>query len=182
MKNFPKIRAASTSQRGFTLIELAVATIVLMVGVVAVVQLVPFATQTNQANRVDTTAVVIAQHYLDEMTAQPLANITINDPACGAMSLGTGAAGTSVMYPSAGYLTMYNGTATVDFTQAAAGGYNCAYSDPNNPSGGTYKLRWGVVVTQNAAGQVVSKRYVVGVKQSAMQFRLPVDLDATVQR
>jgi len=182
VKNFSKTRTAKISQRGFTLIELAVATVVLLVGVVAVMQLVPFATKTNQANRVDTTSVVIAQHYLDEMTAQPLANLTLADPVCGAMSLGIGAPSATVMYPTAGYLIMSNGVATVDFTQGAVAGYNCNYSDPNNPSGGVFQVRWGVVVTQNAAGQVVSKRYVVGVKQTGMQFRLPVNLDATVQR
>jgi len=182
VNNLSKIRAAKIPQQGFTLIELAIATVVLLVGVVAVMQLVPYASQTNQANRIDTTSVVIGQHYLDEMTAQPLANLTLTDPVCGAMSLGTGAANSSVMYPSATYLTMYNGAATVDFTQAKVAGYNCTYSDPNNPSGGVFQVRWGVVVTENSAGKIVSKRYVVGVKQTGMQFRLPVDLDATVQR
>ncbi|HEV2298920.1 MAG TPA: prepilin-type N-terminal cleavage/methylation domain-containing protein [Candidatus Acidoferrales bacterium] len=172
----------NAGQEGFTLIELAIATAVLLFGVVAVMQLVPFAIKTNTANRYDTTSVVIAQQLLDEMSAQPLTNATVTDPICGAMSLGAGAAGGSVESPTANYLTMFNGNATVDFTQAAVAGYNCNYTNPNSASRGTYQVRWGVVVTQSAAGQVASKRFVVGVQRTGMQFRFPVNVEATVQR
>lgn len=171
-----------STQKGFTLTELAIATAVLLFGVVAVMQLVPFSIKTNTANRYDTTSVVIAQKLLDEMAAQPLINAAVNDPICGAMSLGVGAVNNSVESPTANYLTMFQGNATVDFTKAAVAGYNCNYTNPNNPSAGTYQVRWGVVVTQNAAGQVVSKRFVVGVQQAGMQFRFPVNVEATVQR
>jgi prepilin-type N-terminal cleavage/methylation domain-containing protein len=177
-----KTQFAKSSQRGFTLIELAIATAVLLFGVAAVIQLVPSAMLTNQANRYDTTSVVIAQRYLDEMATQPLSALTMNDPICGAMSLGAGASGTSVLSPNATYLKMVNGFATVDFTQAAVAGYNCNYADPNSASGGTYQIRWGIVVRENAAGQVVSKRYVVGVSRPASQFRFPVNMDVTVQK
>ncbi|HEV2488264.1 MAG TPA: prepilin-type N-terminal cleavage/methylation domain-containing protein [Candidatus Acidoferrales bacterium] len=169
-------------QKGFTLIELAIATAVLLFGVVAVMQLVPYAMKTNTANRYDTTSVVIAQRLLDELTAQPFNNLTVTDPICGVMSLGAGAAGIPTMSPTANYLTMFNGNATVDFTQAAVAGYNCNYTDPNSASGGVYQVRWGVVVTDSAAGKVVSKRFVVGVQRSAMQFRFPVNVETTVQR
>lgn len=174
----------NSSQKGFTLTELAIATAVLLFGVVAVMQLVPFSIKTNTANRYDTTSVVIAQQLLDEMSAQPLNNLTLTvpDPICGAMSLGTGAANQSVESPTLNYLTMFNGNATVNFAQAAVAGYNCNYTNPNSASAGTYLVRWGVVVTQNAAGQVVSKRFVVGVQRTGMQFRFPVNVEATVQK
>ncbi|HKW87861.1 MAG TPA: prepilin-type N-terminal cleavage/methylation domain-containing protein [Candidatus Acidoferrales bacterium] len=173
---------SGSRQNGFTLTELAIATAVLLFGVVAVMQLVPFAMKTNTANRYDTTSVVIAQQLLDEMTAQPFTNATVTDPICGVMSLGTGAAGASVASPNATYLTMFNGNATVDFTQAAVAGYNCNYVNPNSATSGTYQVRWGVVVTESAGGQVVSKRFVVGVQRNSMQFRFPVNVGATVQR
>jgi prepilin-type N-terminal cleavage/methylation domain-containing protein len=182
MGNLLKAKAARGREQGFTLIELAIATAVLLFGVVAVMQLVPSAMMTNQANRYDTTSVVIAQRYLDEMTAQPLSAATMNDPICGAMSLGAGAAGTSVMSPNATYLVMFNGFATTDFTQTAVAGYSCKYADPESPTGGTYQVRWGVVVKENAGGQIISKRYVIGVSRPATQFRFPVYLDATVEK
>lgn len=172
----------NAGQEGFTLIELAIATAVLLFGVVAVMQLVPFSIKTNTANRYDTTSVVIAQQLLDEMSAQPFNNLTVTDPICGAMSLGAGAAGVPVESPTANYLTMFNGNATVDFAQGAVAGYSCNYTNPNSASPGTYQVRWGVVVTESAAGQVVSKRFVVGVQRAGMQFRFPVNVEATVQR
>lgn len=177
-----RMRSVTTRQKGFTLTELAIATAVLLFGVVAVMQLVPFAMKTNTANRDDTTAVVIAQHLLDEMTAQSLTNPTVTDPVCGVMLLGTGIAGQTVESPNATYLTP--GTATVNFAQTAVAGYNCNYTDPNNVYGGTYQVRWGVVVYESALGQgrVEWKRFVVGVKWNAPQFRLPVNVEATVQR
>ena len=171
------------AERGFTLAELAIATAVLMFGVVAVMRLVPLATSTDTTNRNDTTAMVIAQHFLDELTAQPLKNPTVTDPVCGAMSLGAGVAGAlPTMFPAAGYLINLNGNATVDFTQAAVAGYSCNYSDPNDVYSGNYQVRWGVVVSVNGAGQVQWKRFVVGVKGRSPQFRFPVNVGATVQR
>jgi prepilin-type N-terminal cleavage/methylation domain-containing protein len=172
----------SVPQRGFTLTELAIATAVLLFGVAAVMQLVPYAMKTNTANRYDTTSVVIAQRYLDELTAQPLTTTTMTDPSCGVMSLGTGVVGASTEYPNGTYLTMFNGSPTVDFTQAAVAGYNCTYIDPNSASSAAYQLRWGVVVTENAGGRVVAKRYVVGVRRNGPQFRFPVNVEATVER
>lgn len=169
-------------ESGFTLTELAIATAVLMFGVVAVMRLVPLATNTDTVNRNYTTAMVIAQHYLDELTTQPLKNPTVTDPVCGVMSLGTGALGNPVMSPTANYLTNFNGTAAVDFTQAAVAGYSCDYSDPNDVYSGNFHVRWGVVVSENGAGQVQWKRFVVGVKRDSPQFGFPVNVGAAVQR
>jgi prepilin-type N-terminal cleavage/methylation domain-containing protein len=66
-------------QRGFTLLELAVASLILMVGVVGVVQLVPASQQSNLNNRVDTTAMVFAQREMDQIMQQPLTLTTFND-------------------------------------------------------------------------------------------------------
>jgi prepilin-type N-terminal cleavage/methylation domain len=40
-----------SNERGFTLVELAIATVVLLVGVMAVLQLVPAAMESNRRNR-----------------------------------------------------------------------------------------------------------------------------------
>jgi len=182
MRNMKKVREVRIRQRGFTLAELAIATAVLLFGVAAVVQLVPRAITTNQANRYDTTSVVIAQRYLDQMTAQPLSAPTMTDSLCGTMSLGTGAVASSTISPNSTYLKMLNGFVSLDFTQTAVAGYNCNYTDPNNASGGVYQVRWGVVVTESASGQIESKRYVVGVTRPSSEFRFPVNVDGTVER
>jgi prepilin-type N-terminal cleavage/methylation domain-containing protein len=59
-------------QAGFSLVELLVAVVVLMVGVVAVARLVPTAMQSNTRNRYDSTALILAQRQLDLMVAQDI--------------------------------------------------------------------------------------------------------------
>jgi len=79
------MRHASASrdfrQAGFSMVELLIAIVILLVGVVAVAQLVPTAIQTNTRNRYDSTALILAQRQLDLMTAQ---DIRAGFPAAGA--------------------------------------------------------------------------------------------------
>ena len=59
------MRLSFQKQRGFTLIEMLVATLIMLIGLVAAAQLVPFAIQLNTANRYDSTALVIAQRQME---------------------------------------------------------------------------------------------------------------------
>jgi len=76
-----KRASAWKGQRGFSMVELLVAIVLLLVGVFAVLQLVPKAIQTNTANRYDSTALILAQRQLELMTAQ---DIRSGFPAAGA--------------------------------------------------------------------------------------------------
>jgi len=62
---------------GFSMIELLISIAILLVGIVAVAQLVPVAIQSNYRNRYDSTALIIAQRQLEQMAAQEL---TVGDP------------------------------------------------------------------------------------------------------
>src|SRR6202162_4628555 len=57
-------------QQGFTLIELMIAVVVLVVGVVAVAQLVPAAIFLNSRNRADSSSLVYAQREMDQFVNQ----------------------------------------------------------------------------------------------------------------
>src|SRR5258705_6025958 len=59
-------------QRGFTLMEVLVATIVLMTGLVAVAQLIPVAITANDGSRRDSTPTIIAQRQLAPFLEQPV--------------------------------------------------------------------------------------------------------------
>lgn len=61
-----------TAQSGFTLVELLTAVAILLIGIVAVAQMVPAALTSNLRNRVDSTALIVAQRELEQMAAQPL--------------------------------------------------------------------------------------------------------------
>ncbi|MGH9788286.1 MAG: type IV pilus modification PilV family protein [Candidatus Acidiferrales bacterium] len=62
--------SAQAGQAGFSMVELLIAIVLLLVGVAAVAQLVPTAIQTNTRNRYDSTALILAQRQLELMTAQ----------------------------------------------------------------------------------------------------------------
>lgn len=143
-------------QQGFTLIELAIATVVLLVGVVAVMQLVPAAMQSNLRNRFDSSAVVIAQRLLDQMMGQPLDNTQFVDADGRVIALG-GAATPTIGGP----VQVVGGTARINFGAPVQNNCGFLYVDPNSPAGPTYEVRWAVVTTTSGA-QVAAKRYIVG--------------------
>src|SRR5579863_337944 len=62
-------------QGGFSVLEMIVASAILMVGIVSVVQLVPASLKNSVGNRMDTMATVVAQRELDQMLSQPV-NLT----------------------------------------------------------------------------------------------------------
>src|SRR6266403_2105424 len=78
-------------QRGFTLIEMMIAMLMMTVGLLAVAQLVPFSIRLNTANRDDSTALVLAQNEMNQFIEQPLANPTFIDAAGNNCTLGNGA-------------------------------------------------------------------------------------------
>src|SRR5271169_3645597 len=68
------------NQRGFTLTEVLIAIVILLVGIVAVAQLVPASIGSNSANRNDSSALVFAQRQMDRFMSQPL-NMSFSPPA-----------------------------------------------------------------------------------------------------
>jgi len=72
-QRFSRNRAAA----GFTMIELLIAIVILLVGVVAVAQLVPNAIRSDFRNRYDSTALILAQQQMEQMVEQ---NLTVGGP------------------------------------------------------------------------------------------------------
>jgi type II secretory pathway pseudopilin PulG len=168
-------------QSGFTLLELAIATLILMVGVVGVVQLVPASQQSNLNNRVDTTAMVFAQREMDQIMQQALTLATFNDDDGRAISLGSVTTSNTVF----GGPVVMNGTvASISFTTAAVAGYNYTFTDPNDPAGANYQMRWAVI-SNVSGGTVVSKRFIVGCRRAGNatnQALTPAIVDTMVQK
>src|SRR5215467_8304369 len=59
-------------EQGFSLLEMLFATVILLVGLVAVAQLIPASVLLNYHNRTDSAALVFAQRQLDILLDQPL--------------------------------------------------------------------------------------------------------------
>jgi len=163
-------------QRGFTFIELAIAVVILLFGIVAVVQLVPVALTSNNANRQDTMSTVIAQRELEQILLQPLSASSFTDSDGNTINLGS--------LTSNGTVTgspLISNTAAIDFTASKVTGYNRTYVDPNDSGSATYDVRWAVVTTVN--GGPTAKRFIIGVwKKTKGVFNQPVNIDSTIQK
>ncbi len=166
------------SERGFSLLEMMFATVMLLVGLVAVAQLVPASILLNYRNRNDSSALVFAQRELDQMLDQPLDFSSFRDAQGNVCQLGNPATQNTVQGTSV--LTI-NNQAAIDFTSNVSG-YNFTYPDPTLPNGATYDVRWAVIITGNGSA-VSSKRFILGVRQQGGNgFLQPVTLDTMVEK
>jgi hypothetical protein len=164
---------------GFSVLEMILASAILMVGVISVVQLVPASLNSSVGNRLDTVATVVAQRELDQMLSQPLNVNTFVDNDRQTVSLGgAGAPGAPVV--------MNGGYATIQFAASLPPtGFYKSYTDPNDPTGPSFDLRWAVF-PQVSNGVVVGRRIIIGCRRTNnggnQQLLLPVILDSSVQR
>ena len=170
------------NEKGFSLLEMIIASAILLVGVLSVVQLVPASLKSNLYNRMDTMATVVAQHQLDQMLNQSLNATTFTgidlDQSTYSVGGSDGWSGSPVV--------MQGSAVVIDFSQNAVNGYSLEQyqdpHDPNYPNGALFELRWAVYTVTNN-GTVISKRIIVGCRQTnSAQPMLPISLDTSVQR
>jgi prepilin-type N-terminal cleavage/methylation domain-containing protein len=166
-------------QQGFTLIEMMIAILVILVGLVAVAQLVATSIFLNTANREDSTAMVMAQNEINQFAAQPLSTFSYNDTYTPSHTCTLGSSGTVNAWVGSPLATSGDNRQVIDFTQAAVNGYNFTMADPNDPYNANYEVRWAVYTFSGTSG----KRFIVGVRrQGGNRPLLPVNLDTMVQK
>lgn len=174
-------------QAGLSLLETMMATVILIIGLVGVAQLVPASILLNSGNRTNSSSLVLAQRELDQMIAQPL-NPTSTPPppsftdAQGYFCYLGDPTQPNVLVGSP--ILMANNRPVIDFSQSLVVGYSYAtpYTDPNDPSGAQWDVRWAVITTTNN-GSATSKRFIVGVRQvGGTGFVLPVTLDTVINK
>jgi type II secretory pathway pseudopilin PulG len=170
---------ARRRQCGFSILEMVLASAILMVGIISVLQLVPASLQSSVGNRMDTMATAVAQRELDQMLSQPLAANGFQDFDGRAISLGgVGSPGAQVL--------MSGQSVVVDFSPSAAPptGFSTTYKDPSDPNAPSFELRWAVFPQTNTNGTVVSRRIIIGCRRVQSggnpQLLLPVTLDSSV--
>jgi prepilin-type N-terminal cleavage/methylation domain-containing protein len=168
------------SQQGFTLIELMIAVLVLVVGVVSVAELVPAAIFLNSRNHSDSSSLVYAQQEMDQFVNQAFIPPYIftdqqGNPNC---NVGGGAVFDAVVGSP---VTTVGGHVSINFTGGHVAGYSYYYPDPTNAAI-TYDVRWAVINT-GTANNIYSRRFILGVQKSGGDTPLPpVTLDTTVSR
>jgi prepilin-type N-terminal cleavage/methylation domain-containing protein len=188
MKN-PHDRSNSSKprrmQRGFTIVEVLIAIVILLVGIVAVAQLVPASIGSNSTNRNDSSALVFAQRQMDLFLSQPLINtsyVETLDAQTFTCYLGdpTQPSNTVVGNP---VVVFYN-QLVIDFSPPlGVENYSFTYQDPNDPFGLIYDVRWAVITTTNANHIATAKRFILGArKRKGNGIYKPVTLDTTVYK
>jgi prepilin-type N-terminal cleavage/methylation domain-containing protein len=172
--------------QGFTLAEMLIATLVVLVGLVAVAQLVPTSVLLNSNNRNDGTALVFAQRQMEALREQQFSSLTFSDtlgvncPLGNTCNLGDPTqpkqiVGSPVVIGAAG-------SPIIDFSASPVSGYSFTYTDPNDPFHAPYDVRWAVI-TITSGQLVMGKRFVVGVFRRGMQTpSFPITLDTMVER
>jgi prepilin-type N-terminal cleavage/methylation domain-containing protein len=163
--------------KGFSILEMMLATLILLVGLVAIAQLVPASILLNYRNRTDSSALVYAQRELDQFLDQPLISISFVDADGNTCSLGNPAAPNTV---TGGPLL---GTQPqIDYNQSAISNYSFTYPNPADPKRPTFEIRWAVIVTGNGTS-VSAKRFILGIRQvGGSGYFQPVTLDTMVER
>jgi Tfp pilus assembly protein PilV len=176
------VTAVRRGQRGFSILEMLLATIILLVGLIAIAQLVPASILLNYRNRTDSAALVFAQRQLDQMLDQPMSSNSFLDALGNTCQLGDPTVINSVQGTS---VTTINSQTIIDFSSATpspapTSGYGFTYQDPTDPSGTTFDVRWAVIITGNGS-TASSKRFILGVRQvGGSGYFQPITLDTMV--
>lgn len=144
------------AERGSTLIELMIAMLVLAIGLGGLTSLLSLAIASNNRNSKDTSASLLAQMVIEQITAQhPNSNaaISVTDCAGNAFSVAsTGGAspngtGANLVTNSSTY--GYGGIDQTQSYSAITSGYAMQYVDCGSPTNGgvptTYDVRWNVM-------------------------------------
>ena len=177
-----KRRGARRNQRGFTITEVLIAIVILLVGIVAVAQLVPASIGSNSANRNDSAALVFAQRQMDQFLNQPLnytAFIQTIDSQTFTCNLGDPTQPGQIVGSN---WALFYSQLVIDFSATPVANYSFVYHDPNDPAEVVYDVRWAVLTTTNA-GAVTSKRFILGArKKGGNGIYKPVTLDTIISK
>jgi prepilin-type N-terminal cleavage/methylation domain-containing protein len=181
----PQFESATQRQRGFTLLEILFATILLAVGMVAVAQLVPLSIRLNTGNRHSSMELVMAQRELDEIVDQPLTAATFSDPQGVLCPAGTNCDLGDPTQPNqlvGSAVNVINNQPQINFNAAQVAGYSFNYVDPNDPFQGTYDIRWAVITFVNN-GNTMGRRIILGIlRRSGNSPFQPTTLDTMVEK
>lgn len=191
-RSFRKKRVAisrRSSQSGMTLIELLIAMVILAVGIGGIVNVLAVALQTDNRNSKDTSATLLAQMVIEQISAQhpnSNASISITDCAGNAWTIattgGASPSGTGANLVTTSSSMSYGG---IDQTQSYSNipsGYAMHYVDcggtGNTGVPTTYDVRWNVMTVDANYTRLVtaSARPLNANALGGIQYALPVNL------
>jgi type II secretory pathway pseudopilin PulG len=182
---------------GFTVLEVLVATVILLVGIIGVSQMVPQALDYDMRNRDTSSSIMAAQRELEQMIKLP---IDVNQLATGtdysftdadgfATYLGAlpnpaTAAATAAPPPPAQSGCPLTATGAIDFSQPClAAGYTKVFSPPLGSPFENYDLRWNVITyygNDNGTIKPILKRIAIAGRSTDGSLTIPATLNVMV--
>ncbi len=175
------MRASQTSQRGMSLIEMMIACVVLLVGVLAMAALIPLAIGTNSKNRQQSNSTVIAQMLMEKILSVP--------PGAPTPTL-TDCTGTSTTITASGSATGSGATllstGDIDFSQTAGSagdptGYYMFYTAcGTNGRQSTYDVRWNIKTPSAYAELIVVSAKLKGSGNNPVLFSPSVTIRSMI--
>jgi prepilin-type N-terminal cleavage/methylation domain-containing protein len=161
------------SQRGMSLIELMIAMVVLLVGIVGSMSLIAYAISGNGRSRQQSNATVISQMVAEKISSQKASlsnNLTITDCASNSTTVFTGAGGATLT--SAG---------DADYSQTAVNGYQMNYTDcGTNGRLMMYDVRWNITQPTPYVKMITVSTQMKNAGTNARVFSLPVTIRTLV--
>jgi Tfp pilus assembly protein PilV len=172
-------RKARSSQRGMSLIELMIASLVLIVGVLGCAALIPTAIGTNSKNKQQSNSTVIAQMTMEKIMSLPTGTLTgtMTDCATPPNTYTINTAGST-----AGTGATLLATGTVDFSQTpgsagAPAGYYLLYTTCSTTGGqAIYDVRWNIQTPSTYVKLVTVSAQLSGSGTNHILFSLPVTI------
>lgn len=167
------------------LLELLISMVILVIGLGGLMILLVSAMYTNKKAGNDTTSTMVAEHVLEQITAQPAnatANLTATDCAGTAWNIVTiGAVKGGGSGINGGNGAALTSAGIVDWAQdysAVPNGYSMRYVACGNGSRQvTYDVRWNVITMSSYARMVmISARPKESATVGGLQFIMPVNL------
>lgn len=179
-----EVAASHGGEGGFTLTEMLIATLIVVVGLVAVAQLVPASVMMNANNRSDGTALVLAQKQMEALRSVPLTITTFTDPlgvTCPLAAICRVGDPTQPGVLVGSPYVLLDNTPIIDFGQPLVDGYGFTFTDPNDPTGAVNDVRWAVATF--AGPGVTGRRIIVGAFRRGMKSpTYPIWLDTMVSK
>lgn len=181
-------RSRQNPERGALLLELMIAMLVLSIGLGALTTLIAACMSTNNRNGKDTSATLLAQKVIEELSAQNTNStvaVLLTDCAGNTWTIpstqGTAApSGQGAALATSASSPYYGG---IDFAQsvgAVPAGFSMQYVDCNaNGSQTTYDVRWNVMsVTANSTRLITASARQKGSIANGLRYAIPVTLRA----
>lgn len=183
-------RSRKAQQQGFSLIETAIAMLVLTIGALGGAVMVMAAITTDGRNKLDTGATVLSQQVMEVVLGQGalgVGNVQVTD--CLGNNFNVAVAGTAA--PGSG-AALVAASGAIDFTAAKVANYSMVYNSCRaNGDPIPYDVRWNVVNLRTGPGGVETKQVTVAARPtgaangndgSARMFAVPVTLTGVTGR